>query len=98
MNTMNPSPLVVHTGLDIAKASLQLDLQGRSHALPNTPTGHDQLLTLLRALPGAHIVCEATGGYERAVVAALQAAAFPVSVLNPAQVRQIGRASCRERV
>jgi transposase len=46
----------------------------------------------LRAVPGAHLVCEATGGYERAVVAALQAAAFPVSVLNPAQVRHFALA------
>lgn len=92
MNSLPPSPLVVHTGLDIAKASLQLDLQGRAHALPNTPAGQDQLLTLLRAVPGAHVVCEATGGYERAVVAALQAAAVPVSVLNPAQVRHFALA------
>ena len=92
MNTMTPPPLVVHTGLDIAKASLQLDLQGHAHALPNTPAGQAQLLTLLRAVPGAHVVCEATGGYERAVVAALQAAALPVSVLNPAQVRHFALA------
>lgn len=92
MNTLPPPVLVVHTGLDIAKASLQLDLQGRAHALPNTPAGHAQLLTLLRAVPGAHVVCEATGGYERAVVAALQAAAVPVSVLNPAQVRHFALA------
>ena len=92
MNTLNPPAPVVHTGLDIAKASLQLDLQGRAHALPNTPAGHDQLLTLLRTVPGAHVVCEATGGYERAVVGALQAAAVPVSVLNPAQVRHFALA------
>ena len=92
MNILNPPALVVHTGLDIAKASLQLDLQGRAHTLPNTPPGHDQLLTLLRAVPGAHVVCEATGGYERAVVGALQAAAVPVSVLNPAQVRHFALA------
>jgi transposase len=82
---MTQTPHPVHTGLDICKATLQLDLQGQPHTLPNTSTGHDQLLTLLRAVPGAHLVCEATGGYERAVVAALHAAALPVSVINPAQ-------------
>ena len=89
---MNEPQPAVPVGLDIAKATLQLDLQGRPHALPNTPAGHARLLTLLRACPGAHVVGEATGGYERAVVAALQAAAVPVSVLNPAQVRHFALA------
>ena len=89
---MTETTALVHAGLDIAKATLQLDLQGRAHALPNTPAGHCQLLQLLGAVPGAHVVCEATGGYERAVVAALQAAALPVSVLNPAQVRHFALA------
>jgi transposase len=77
----------VYVGLDIAKASLQLHCQNRQHALPNTAGGHARIIELLRKLPGAHLVCEATGGYERAVVAALQAADLPVSVINPAQVR-----------
>jgi transposase len=40
-------------------------------------------------------VCEATGGYERAVVAALHAAAVPVSVVNPARVRHFAQAQGR---
>ena len=92
MNTMKEKPSVVHTGLDIAKATLQLDLLGRAHTLPNTAAGHRQLVKLLREVPGAHVVCEATGGYERAVVAALQAAALPVSVLHPARARHFALA------
>ena len=34
------------------------------------------------------VVCEATGGYERNLEAALHAAGVPVSVANPRQVRQ----------
>lgn len=83
----------VYAGLDIAKASLQLHLQGRFVDLSNTPNGHTQLIKRLAAMPNVHIVCEATGGYERAVVAALHAANIPVSVLNPARVRQFARAS-----
>ena len=90
---MNDKTPPVHAGLDIAKASLQLHLQGQSLDLPNTPAGHAQLVKRLAALPGAHVVCEATGGYERAVVAALHAARIPVSVINPARVRQFARAS-----
>jgi transposase len=82
----------IHTGLDIAKLNLQLHLQGRIHDLPNTAAGHRRLLKLLAPITGVQIVCEATGGYERAVVAALHTAQVPVSVLNPARVRNFARA------
>jgi len=90
--TMNQILPPVYTGLDVAKATLQLHLQGKSFDLANTPSGHAQLVKRLRAISGAHVVCEATGGYERAVAAALQAAQIPVSVMNPARVRQFARA------
>lgn len=83
----------VYAGLDIAKATLQLHLSGRLHDLANDPAGHTQLVQSLEAVPGAHLVCEATGGYERAVVAALQAAGQPVSVVNPARTRAFARAT-----
>ena len=82
-----------YAGLDIAKASLQLHLQSKSYDLPNTAQGHAQLIKRLAAIPGVRLICEATGGYERAVVAALHAAAIPVSLINPARVRQFARAS-----
>jgi transposase len=82
----------VYAGLDLAKATLQLHLQNTPHVLENNPTGHAALLKKLRAVPGAHVVCEATGGYEKGVVAALHAAGQPVSVLNPARVRHFALA------
>jgi transposase len=90
---MNDTKTSVYAGLDIAKASLQLHLQSKSYDLPNTSEGCAQLIKHLGAVPGIHVVCEATGGYERAVVAALHTARVPVSVLNPARVRQFARAS-----
>ena len=92
MNRLPEPTRPVYTGLDIAKATLQLHLQGRQHALPNTAQGHALLVKLLRAVPGVHVVCEATGGYERAVVTALHAAEVPVSVVNPARVRHFAQA------
>jgi transposase len=83
----------IYAGLDIAKRNLQLDLVGRSHDLPNTAAGHQRLLKLLAQQPGVQVVCEATGGYERDVVAALHQANVPVSVLNPARVRHFARAT-----
>ena len=90
---MNQNTTTVYTGLDIAKASLQLHLQSKSFDLSNTAAGHHQLVKRLAAIPNVHVVCEATGGYERPVVAALHAAGIPVSVINPARVRQFARAS-----
>ena len=49
----------------------------------------------LRQWPAVHVVCEATGGYEREVVAALQQAAMAVSVVNPRQARDFARAQGR---
>jgi transposase len=83
----------IYAGLDIAKPNLQLHLGGRPYDLPNTTAGYRRLLKLLAARPGMHVVCEATGGYERGVVAALQQAEVPVSVLNPAWVRHFARAT-----
>jgi transposase len=83
----------IYTGLDIAKLNLQLHLAGRLHDLPNTAAGHRRLLKFLAALPGVQVICEATGGYERDVVAALHEANVPVSVLNPARVRHFARAT-----
>src|ERR1700733_10263908 len=77
----------VYAGLDIAKASLQLHFQERQYALANSPAGHKKLLALLEPCPEVQIICEATGGYERPLVAALQAAHRPVSILNPGFVR-----------
>jgi transposase len=82
----------IYAGLDIAKLNLQLHLAGRIHDLPNTAAGHRRLLKLLATQPGVHVVCEATGGYERTAVATLHEAKVPVSVLNPARVRNFARA------
>lgn len=90
---MSQNITTIYTGLDIAKLNLQLHLAGRLYDLPNTAAGHRRLLTLLANQPGVHVVCEATGGYERDLVAALHQASVPVSVLNPARVRHFARAT-----
>ncbi|SRR5229473_410573 len=82
----------IYAGLDIAKSNLQLHLAGQFHDLPNSAAGHRRLLNLLAAHSAVHVICEATGGYERDVVAALHAAQRSLSVLNPARVRHFARA------
>jgi len=83
---------IIYAGLDIAKSNLQLHLADRIHDLPNTAAGHRRLLKLLATFSNLQLICEATGGYERAVVGALHQAAIALSVLNPARVRHFARA------
>jgi len=83
---------ILYAGLDVAKDSLALDFQGRSHALPNDAKGHARLLRLLGAAQNVHIVLEATGGYEQPPVRALHAAGIACSVLEPSRVRAFARA------
>jgi transposase len=79
----------IWVGIDVSQA--QLD----SHVLPhglswqheNTLTGITALVNQLQALAPHLVVLEATGGLERPVVQALQAASIPVAVANPRLVK-----------
>jgi len=90
---MTPSPIFV--GLDVAKASLDVALRpsGEQWSVPNDEAGAAALVDRLQPLAPAVIVCEATGGFERAVIARLAAAGLPVVVANPRQVRDFARAT-----
>src|SRR5947207_3594218 len=89
---MQPVTVTVYAGVDVAKASLQLHLQGRQTQFANQPAGLAKLRPQLQSIPHVHVVCEATGGYERPLVQALHQARIPVSVTNPAQVRAAAQA------
>jgi transposase len=90
--TMQTIPVTVYAGVDVAKASLQLHLQGRQAEFANQPAGLAQLCQQLKTIPHVHVVCEATGGYERLLVQAMHQAQIPVSVTNPAHVRAAAQA------
>jgi transposase len=89
---MQSNNAVVYAGVDVAKATLQLHLQGQQSEFTNTPKGLDQLVAQLQTVANVHVVCEATGGYERAMVKALHQGQIPVSVINPARVRAAAQA------
>lgn len=91
MESTKPDP--VYAGLDIAKDRLDCELpDARTVHTSNDSAGHDQLLSELRHYPGVRVVCEATGGYERRVVAALLGAGLEVCVTQPGRVRAFARA------
>jgi transposase len=83
----------VFVGLDVAKATLDVVVRpaGESWQLANDEVGIGELVGRLGRLTPTLLVCEATGGYERAVVAAVAAAGVPVVVANPRQVRDFAR-------
>jgi transposase len=81
-------------GIDVAKATLDLLIlpAEQTRTLPNTKAGHEQLRKLLPAPATCLIVLEATGGYERELVAELLDAGFRVAVINPKRARDFARA------
>lgn len=84
----------VWIGIDVAKATLDLHLlpSGQSHSLPNNTAGFQQLRKLLPDPAPCLIVLEATGGYERLLVADLLDAGCRVAVINPKRARDFARA------
>jgi transposase len=85
----------VYVGVDVAKADLQVAAGEQNRRYVNTAAGHREVVGWLRRLGRVSVVLEATGGYERALVAALHAEGIAVSVVNPRQVRDFARAQGR---
>jgi transposase len=84
---------VCYVSLDISKARLDYAIAGQScRQVPNTATGITKLISRIRPLPGVRVVCEASGGYERRLLAQLHAERLPVCRLQPGRVRHFARA------
>ena len=66
---------------------------GKRWVLPYDETGIEGLIPQIVDLGPALVLLEATGGLELPLVAALAAAALPVVVVNPRQVRDFARAT-----
>jgi transposase len=82
----------IYAGVDVAKDSLAVDFQSRSHCLANNAKGIAQLVRILGQAPGVHVVLEATGGYEQALAQALHKAGIALSVIEPSRIRAFARA------
>lgn len=80
-------------GIDAAKAKLDVAVHGLEDMTQaaNTPAGFAELIGWLRARDVVRVGIEATGGYERAVVAWLQANGFEVVIHQPLEVRLFAR-------
>src|SRR5262245_4509033 len=84
----------ISVGIDVSKATFVIAVHptGERWSSETTPTAIDATMARLRALAPTIVVVEATGGYERALVAAGVAAGVPFAVVNPRQVRAFAAA------
>lgn len=89
-------PSIVYLGVDVSKDSLDVHFLGQSHHLPNSSSGIAKLRKLIGKHSGTvHVICEATGGYERALCSALHAKKIRLSVVNPRLPRDFARSQNR---
>jgi transposase len=81
-------------GIDVAKDRLDVCVRpsGESFVVARTGAGIEELAERLRKLAPRIVAVEATGGFETVVAAGLAAAALPIVVVNPAQVRAFAQA------
>lgn len=89
---MNP-PQNSYLGVDVSKDKLDAfhDSWDAPRRFPNTTAGARRLL---QEAPGpARVIIEATGGYERTIVAACRQSDAEVCVVNPRQVRDFAKAA-----
>ena len=86
-----------YVGIDVSKHWLDVGIRParRAERLANDEAGIEVCVVQLGAVAPERIVLEASGGLELPLVAALAAAALPVVVVNPRQVRDFARATGR---
>lgn len=81
-------------GIDVSKARLDVAVHGGAEkGFANTPAGHRQLVKWISPQQPRQIVLEASGGYERALLAALHQAGLPLARINPRQGRDFAKAT-----
>lgn len=96
MNTHSATDAgVVYIGVDVS--AQWLDIHGlprkKITRLANASAGHSKLIAALPAV--AHVIIEASGGYEQALWLSLLRAGKSVSRINPGRVRHFARASMK---
>ena len=71
----------IYFGVDVCKESLAFCGLGVAGQVANNAPGQRRLLA--RLPKGAHLIIEASGGYERELLSLAQQSPMPLSVVNP---------------
>jgi transposase len=87
---MNHPANCVYLGLDVAKLTLACHLAGATFTVANDASGHRELCQRI----GQHgtpvqVICEASGGYERAIARVLRHQNLSVTILHPTRARKL---------
>jgi len=82
-------------GIDVSKAELEVGVlpDEKTWKTPHDPDGIAELVEKLIAVSPELVILEATGGLEAPLAGAIAAAALPLAVVNPRQVRDFAKAS-----
>jgi transposase len=97
MSNMNPQGGVANgsvrpnAGVDVSKQHLDACWAAEDQRLANDAAGCNELVAKFKAAHIDLVVVEATGGYERQLVCALQAAGIAVARVNPRQARDFAK-------
>ena len=85
---------IITVGIDVSKDRLDIAVRpsGEAFVVERNGAGLEQLVEQLRKLSPDLVALEASGGFETIAAAALAAAALPVVVVNPAQIRAFAKA------
>jgi transposase len=82
----------IGAGVDVAKDTLEAAWGDGQHlSVNNDASGWDALIAAFRAAQVDVVVVEATGGYERKLAYALQAAGLSVALINALQARRFAQ-------
>jgi transposase len=83
---------VVYVGVDVSKASLDVAWADRSRRFANNKKGLSALMKWIKQSP-VHLICEASGGYERGLLDVAEQNAIKLSLVQANRVRQYARAA-----
>jgi len=76
-------------GVDIAKAYLDAAIGNEKRRFANDALGHRELIKWVKQFSApVQVICESSGGYERALVQALARAGVKISLVQANRVRQ----------
>lgn len=82
---MNPKTYDI-IAIDVSKKTLQAQFPERQRRLSNDSRGFESIARCASRLADPLVVCEATGGYERALVEGMRRRGIPTATVNPALV------------
>lgn len=83
----------VYVGIDVAKAHLDVAWGQACWRVSNDARGHRELMARLTKMDTSiQVICEASGGYERALLFALERGGIDFSLIQASRVRQYARA------